>query len=105
MDDLIHAIQAAVAPEAPADARAAGIDACRTILNVLGATPGEPLAATVPTSPSPIASIVASLRSVPPDQLLDLAIAKLRSMVPPDPTPASTGFTYLRVPIKGVPTP
>ena len=105
MNDLIEAIRIAIARDAPAETRAAGIDACRMILAALGATPGEPMLATAAPTPSPIAAIVAGLRGVPPDQLLDLAIAKLRSIVPAEPTPAPTGFKYLRVPLQKVPSP
>src|SRR5262245_1817611 len=58
---LIGAIRSAVAPGASPEARAAGATACRSILTVLEAKPGEPLAAapgpaTLPTSP--IASLL-----------------------------------------------
>lgn len=62
------------APRAPAQA-------CRTFLTALGATTGE-LLATPTVQISPIASMVGALRGVPPEQLLDLAIAKLRSALP-----------------------
>ena len=82
MDNVIESIQAAVATDATPEARAAGIAACRMILSALEGTPGEPLAAAVPVGPSQISSIVGALRGVPPDQLLDLAIAKLRAALP-----------------------
>ena len=84
MHDLLDAIHAAIAPNASADARAAGADACRTILTALDAAPGKPMNATATAQASPIATIVAGLRGVPPDQLLDLAITKLRAALPPD---------------------
>ena len=81
--------------DAPFDARRAGIEtagirhnlgvACRTILTALEATPGQPLAAS-PINASQIASVVGALRGVPADQLLDLAIAKLRAALPADTT-------------------
>ena len=43
---LIASIRAAVTPGAPADTRTAGANACRSILMVLEAKPGQPLAAT-----------------------------------------------------------
>ena len=102
MDQLIEAIRAAVAPDAPAEVRAAGIDACRTILTALGAVPGESMSTAVPTTPSPIAAIVAGLRSVPPDQLLDLAIAKLRAALPSSTEiPGPRSFAIPMVPIPG----
>ena len=82
MENVLEAIQAAVASDASTEARAAGAVACRMILAALEGAPGEPMAAAIPTSPSPIASIVGALRGVPPDQLLDLAIAKLRAALP-----------------------
>ena len=86
MDQLIEAIRNATATDATDEVRAAGAFACRTILTALEAKPGEslapPIATTVPDSP--IAAVVAGLRGVPVDQLLDLAIAKLRTMVPAD---------------------
>jgi hypothetical protein len=36
----------------------------------------------MPINASQIASVVGALRGVPPDQLLDLAIAKLRASLP-----------------------
>ena len=83
MENLLEAIRAATAPDANSEARAAGIAACRTILVALEAQPGEPIAATVvPQTATQVASAVAALRGVPVDQLLDLAIAKLRSALP-----------------------
>jgi hypothetical protein len=79
MEEAITAIQDALKPDATIEMRAMGAAACRSILAVL-----EPK----PTAPSPIldaagvASLVAAVRAAPPDQLLDLAIAKLRSALP-----------------------
>ncbi len=91
METLIETIRLATASEATDEVRAAGAAACRTILIALEAKPGESLAppstSTVPDSP--IAAVVAGLRGVPVDQLLDLAIAKLRTLVPADATPLS----------------
>jgi hypothetical protein len=84
-ESLIQSIHAALADGASDEARATGVAACRTILGVLEATHGTPIVATPPTSP--IASIVHALRGMPADQLLDLAIAKLRGLVPDAATP------------------
>ncbi|MBV8758682.1 MAG: hypothetical protein JO257_15455 [Deltaproteobacteria bacterium] len=84
MVDLIEAIRVAVAPDATPEARVAGATACRAILTALEATPGEPMTAAPVAPPTPVTAIVGALRGVPPDQLLDLAIAKLRSMLPAD---------------------
>ncbi len=91
MEPLFEAIRSAVAPDASDVARAAGATACRTILSALEATAGQDLAApTLPTPNTAIASAVAALRNVPPEQLLDLAIARLRAALPPEtPVPAS----------------
>ncbi len=81
MDQLLEAIRTATATDANDEARAVGAQACRTILTALEAKPGEPLA-THPPDTSPIQTIVATLRGVPPEQLLDLAIARLRAALP-----------------------
>ena len=80
MNDLIDSIRAALAPGATPEAKGKGMDACRAILAALGASPGEPMSAVVPANP--VAALVGALRGVPPDQLLDLAIAKLRAALP-----------------------
>src|SRR4051812_13643079 len=85
MDTLLDAIRAAVAADATDATKAAGATACRTILTALEAKAGEPLAAAVPVQlpdANPIATAVSMLRGVPPDQLLDLAIARLRAALP-----------------------
>jgi hypothetical protein len=85
MNDVIEAIRAALIPEATPEARVAGTAACRAVLTALEAVPGQPMAATSAPAAPPlpqVANIASMLRSVPPDQLLDLAIAKLRSALP-----------------------
>ena len=91
MESLLESIRIAITDEANDETRAAGAAACRTILSALEAKAGEPLAAPSPplSDASNIASAVAALRDVPPDQLLDLAIARLRAALPPDVAPAS----------------
>jgi hypothetical protein len=83
MEDVINAIRAAVAPDATPDAKSAGIAACRAVLAALDATPGQSIGA-APIPATPVAAIVGALRGMPPDQLLDLAIAKLRAALPAD---------------------
>lgn len=83
MDKLLESIRAAIATDASAQSRGAGAAACRTILAALEATPGQTLDAS-PVNASQIASVVGALRGLPPDQLLDLAIAKLRAALPAD---------------------
>jgi hypothetical protein len=102
METLVESIRNAVAADATAEARGVGADACRTILAALGATPVEPLAAVAaPTSP-PIATIVSALRGLPLEQLLDLAIARVRAALPADTAlePVQS-LKILRVPLPG----
>jgi hypothetical protein len=73
MTELIEAIRAAVADGATPEQKAAGADACRTILTALDVKPGQPFA--VPGVPRP-----GPLSGLPAEQLLDLVIARLRSM-------------------------
>ena len=91
MDTLIESIRAAMSADANDETRAAGAQACRTILATLEAKPGEPLtmgapassAGADPSSPAAqIAQMVAALRGLPADQLLDLAIARMRAALP-----------------------
>jgi hypothetical protein len=96
MDELIEKIRAATVSDVTDEARERGAEACRTLLRVLDAKPGEPLAtpslAPEPALAAPSASppspqtaahmIVSALRGMTPDQLLDLAIARLRAALP-----------------------
>ena len=87
MDALLESIRAALAADATADAKAAGAAACRTILTALDATATAPIPTSPSINPTAVANIVGALRGVPPDQLLDLAIAKLRSaLLSPEPS-------------------
>ncbi len=81
MDQLLEAIRTATATDASDEARAAGATACRTILAALEAQPGQVLATAVPESP--IAVALSAFRGMPPEQLLDLAIARLKAALPP----------------------
>src|SRR5687768_10547498 len=80
MEKFIEAIRLATTPDATDEARAAGVHACRAILSALDAQPGKPLS--MPTAPTPLQSAVTALSNVPAEQLLDLAITKLRSLLP-----------------------
>lgn len=82
MENVIESIRAAVASDATQETRAAGITACRTILAALEGRAGEPMVGAAPVNPSTIATMFGALRGVPADQLLDLAIAKLRAALP-----------------------
>lgn len=95
METLIEAIRVALLPDATDEAKHQGALACRTILTALDTKEGEPLAAQAeptavppPPAPSPaiephqVAAIVGALRELPAEQLLDLAIARLRAALP-----------------------
>ena len=87
MEDLLNMIRSALAGDASDDVKASGAVACRTILARLEPTAAAPIAASAPPSQSPaetIASVVGMLRGVPPEQLLDLAITRLRAALPID---------------------
>jgi hypothetical protein len=97
VDELIESIRFAVAPTATIDQRAAGVAACRALLTALGAEVGKPFTpAAVGITPPP-----RPLSGLTIDQALDLAIAKLRSMVPAESAPAPTAS--LAIPLVGVP--
>jgi hypothetical protein len=81
-ENLIESIRAALEPEASPEVRAAGATACRYILSTLEPSAAQPLASPPLMSSPQIASIVGALRGLPADQLLDLAITKLRSALP-----------------------
>ena len=100
MEELLDIIRNAIAPEASPEARAAGAQACRTLLAALEPQPAP--AATPPPAGTqlPIAELASAIRTVPLDQLLDLAIAKLRSALPADteaPTVAPLNFRLVPV--------
>ena len=120
METLLESIRVAIANDASDDARAAGVQACRTILTALDAKPGDVMAlATVPAvgnagnpaeNPSPIdassptaqiANMLGALRGVPAEQLLDLAIARLRAALPAGAEPpraAPVKFQIIQLP-------
>jgi hypothetical protein len=101
MDALLESIRTALVPEASADAREAGANACRTILTALEAKPAEPMPATV-VEPAQIAALITTMRGMPPDQLLELAIAKLRSMFPDEANvPRAAPMRLQFVPVPG----
>src|SRR5687768_13505205 len=102
MDQLLESIRAATAADATDDAKAAGANACRMLLAALETKQGDPLPAPIPVSTTTpdVAALVAGLKGVPVDQLLDLAIAKLRTMVPA--TPAAS-VQKLSIPLVPVP--
>jgi hypothetical protein len=81
METLIETIRAATASEASDELRVAGAQACRAILASL--EPKQETALATPSIPTnPMQAVLTVIQSTPPDRLLDLAIAKLRSMLP-----------------------
>ena len=83
-EKLIETIRAAVADGASDEARAAGAGACLVLRDALQLRHGAAfLEANTPPAP-PIAAIARSLRTMPVDDVLALAIAKLRTLLPPD---------------------
>jgi len=69
VDQLIETIRAATTSGANTEQKAAGMQACRTIIAALDTEPGKPL---VPPTPTPTTLARPSL-----DQMLDMIIAKL----------------------------
>ena len=104
METHIEAIRAALGPESSDERRAAGVTSCRAILAALEATPGRPLALpSAPAVPRPaIAELVLALRGMPHEQLLDVAIGRLRALVP-DAPPVSNAYRLPKLSPPGLP--
>jgi hypothetical protein len=125
MDSHIEAIRLAIQAGASDEARQGGIRACRAILAALEATspeaptppdasaarPTEPAATPPPMPDMPpaaappvmpdVAAVVGALRGMPPEQLLDLAIARLRAALPPGSTmPAAAPVRFHLIPVQ-----
>ena len=82
VEAMLVAIRGAFAADTTDDARRAGAAACHALLAVLQPNaPAQPNAA-VQLNAAAVAQAVSALRGVPAEQLLDLAIAKLRSALP-----------------------
>ena len=116
METLIETIRVAVQSDATDEAKHQGALACRAILTALEAKVGEPLvtptdlsaAPSVPVAqpappviePQQVAAIVGALRGMPAEQLLDLAISRLRAALPKDAmTPAIAPVKFQIIPI------
>jgi hypothetical protein len=82
MEPLLEAIRAATAPDATDDIKTAGANACRTLAAVLETKAGEPLAAPIAPTATPAQNVINVLRTMQAEQLLDLAIARLRAALP-----------------------
>jgi hypothetical protein len=100
IENLIETIRTAVADDATAEVRAAGANACRTVLAAL-----EPASPTLPVSQAsslPIAAIASAIRGTSPEQLADVLIAKLRALVPESEQAPAHKF---HIPLVKVPAP
>ena len=99
MEQLLEAIRAAVAPDATDEVKTAGATACRSILATLEppSSPTGTARSDAPAIDPNIAALAMAIRGMPMDQLLDLAIAKLRTMVPPQAAP--TDVRPLTIPL------
>jgi hypothetical protein len=106
---LLATIRTAVAHGASADARAGGAAACRSILTVLDAKPGQPLVAASPPA-APAAStfaamisqpgFLAKLAAMPREQLLDLVKQVTGAVSARTPNSTTTGprFHLIEIP-------
>ena len=105
---MIASIRSAVVPNASPPARTAGASACRSILIVLEAKPGQPLIAAppAPTQPqSPLASLfslpgLTQLAAMSREQLLDL-VKQVTGAASPRTQPPALGaprFHLIQVP-------
>lgn len=99
MEPLLEAIRAALAANASPEARTAGASACRAILAELDTSGGQPTSPAVTAPPIPIAQLIGALRGVPPEQLFDLAIAKLRAKLPDGTKVAVQPINFRLVPV------
>jgi hypothetical protein len=107
LDELLATLRDALAQDAAADVRAAGVVACRAILGALdpASRPGAPFTPVSPASPStppsstaptsPLAALLGALGQIPREQLLDV-VGGLRWLF------GAQGPTYLTRP---TPTP
>jgi len=91
MDTFIETIRTAVGEGATADQKQAGAVACRAILTALEGHAGHALTAPVLAPTTPRLEV---------DQVLDLVISRLRTMVPVDPAaaPARLSFPMVTAP-------
>lgn len=102
MDPLLDAIRAAITDGATDDTRRAGAVACRAILAALDTAPNPSLA---PPAPTINANLISALGRMDLNQLLDVAIARLRALnasnsnAPPTP---SRGVSFPLVPVPHV---
>lgn len=114
---LLEILRRGLVPSADASAQAMARDVCARILLVLSppsSTPAAPFVPLAPVSPtagfvpsvvapaptSPLAAMVGTLRNLPPEQLLDMAIQRLRAALPAGATVAEPkGIQFQLVPV------
>jgi hypothetical protein len=106
---MITSIRSALAPNASPQARIAGTSACRSILSVLEAKPGQPLATAPPApsqAPSPLAGLLSQpglltqLAAMSREQLLDLLKQFTGAVSPRTQSPAAAAprFHLIQIP-------
>src|SRR5262245_13294201 len=117
---ILEVIRRGIAPDADPAARSSALDVCGRIVQAFGGPmPASPAnlapVASAPTMPppfampqgfappapaSPLAAAVGMLRNLPPEQLLDLAIQRLRAALPQETTvPETKGIQFQLVPL------
>ena len=85
MEQLVESIRAAVAEGATAEQKAAGAQACRTILTALEVEPGKAIVVANAPTPSPLAGMSG-------EQAMDLLIARLSALVPSEKAERKPGY-------------
>ena len=129
MDTLLELVRRGLAPDADPTTRAAAREVCDRILHALGPAPTPPAAPAVAVTPvaptlapvhgvpgafvpailppipavptSPLAQMVSVIRQLPADQLLDLAIQRLRAALPKGATVTEPkGIQFQLVPVQ-----
>ena len=100
METHFETIRLAIATDATAEQRAAGANACRTIAAALETSTEVAIAApALPTAAPQLAQVLGLLRGVPPDQLLDFAIAHLKAKLPAGNTVAVSPLKFHLLPV------
>lgn len=100
MQELIETIQCAAAQDATPEARAAGAEAARRLAALLEPSPASTQTAASAGPVAGIAELAAVLRGVPMDQLLDMAIVKLRAVVPAQSIPRVEPLSIPLIPVR-----
>lgn len=101
-ETMLEAIRRAVEADADAESKQLGVQACRALLAVLDAKPGEPLAET-PQPTTPLAAAAAQIQNAPPDLVMEGIIAKLRQYLPEGPNPTQPRPPGVRIPFVVLP--